>query len=397
MSQNSLHDVIVVGGGPGGLSVAYELTRRGLTPLVLERTPQVGDVWRNHYDGLCLNTLGALSGLPGNPFPRAAGCFPSRDDVVRLLEGMPARGGFSVLTGREITRVSREASHDAWTVQEADGTQHRGRAVVMATGGSRVPVLPQIEGIDSFRGEFLHASQFRRAVDYAGKTVLVIGSGNTAAEIASRLSEHATRVYSAVRTPPVILPKVAYGMPLAVVGIAGRLLPQGLIDALLARVQRWVIGDLSAHGLPYPRDRLSRKFSKTNVVPTLYVQFAHDVRAGKIHIAGPIRRIEDGRVIVQGAVDGAPARPDLTLSPDVIIAGTGYRPGLEALIDQPELFTPLGKPVMTGARDHPQAPGLFFMGHTNPLSGQLRELRIEATKIASVLAQRRKGLTHYDR
>jgi putative flavoprotein involved in K+ transport len=391
MSQNPLHDVIVVGGGPGGLSVAHELTRRGLTPLVLERTPQVGDVWRNHYDGLCLNTPGALSGLPGNPFPREAGRFPSRDDVVRLLEGMPARGGFQVRTGREVTRVSRDASGDAWTVEEADGTQHRGRAVVMATGGSRVPVMPKIEGLDSFRGEFLHASQFRRAADYAGKTVLVIGSGNTAAEIASRLSAYATQVYSAVRTPPVILPKVAYGVPLAVVGIAGRLLPQGFIDALLARVQRWVIGDLSAHGLPYPRERLSRKFSKTNVVPTLYVQFAHDVRAGKVNITGPIRRIEDGRVIVQGAVNGAPAQPDRVIEADVIIAGTGYRPGLESLIRLPDLFTPLGKPVVNGAKEHPAAPGLFFMGHTNPLSGQLRALRIEAEQIGGVLAGRLRG------
>lgn len=251
MKASDIHDVIVIGAGPAGLSVAYELTKAGLTPLVLERTPAVGDVWRNHYDGLRLNTGRFFSALPGSQFPRSAGAWPSRDAVVRLLETFPARGGFTVQTGIDIGKVSYDRDRDIWLVTSNDHRQFESRAVVMAIGTCRIPVIPEWEGRETFSGEIVHSSTFKRAQDYAEKHVLVIGSGNSAAEIASRLTEYASSVTLSVRTPPHFLPKSIWGIPIVGLGIGLRHLPNHWVDQLLSFLQRRTIGDLTAYGLRF--------------------------------------------------------------------------------------------------------------------------------------------------
>jgi putative flavoprotein involved in K+ transport len=215
------------------LSAAYELKRIGLDPLVLEKTASVGDVWRNHYDGLRLNSGRVFSQLPGSPFRRSAGGWPSRDELVHILETFPERGGFKVRTRVNIEKVEYDRQRDTWTISSQDGETFESRAVVVATGGARVPIIPKWEGIETFPGEIIHSSKFENARAYAGKDVLIVGSGNSAAEIASRLAEHARTVTISVRTPPHILPKSVFGIPLIGIGVATRSLPLAWVDSLL--------------------------------------------------------------------------------------------------------------------------------------------------------------------
>ncbi len=388
--NTSVHDVIVVGAGPAGLSAAWELRHAGLTPLVLEQAATVGASWRAHYDGLRLNTGRVLSRLPGSPLPRSAGGWPTRDDLVTLLEGMPARGDFVVHTGVEVTRIARHAhvgERGLWQVSQRDGVTHSARAVVVATGGTRIPIVPTWEGQADFRGRVLHSSEFRRADEFAGQRVLVVGCGNSAAEIASRLTAHASAVICAVRTPPHLLPKSVLGIPMAGWGLLLQHLPARLTDRLLLGLQRAAIGDLSRQGLPLPRTRLSVKFGETNVLPTLYEPFSADVRAGKIRIVGTMKRFTADGVVVDDrvAVPGEAAPNSLALCVDSVILGTGFRSGLESLIDVPGIIAPDGRPRVAGAQTDAQAPGLHFIGQTNPLTGQLREIRREAEQIARVL------------
>lgn len=388
----SNHDVIVVGAGPGGLSAAWELVQAGLRPLVLERTSAVGDVWRSHYDGLRLNTGRRLSRLPGSPLPASSGGWPTRDDLVALLAGMPARGRFSVQTGIEVTRIGWDAATAQWQVSDAAGHLHGGRAVVVATGGARVPVMPAWEGQHEFSGRVLHSSAFRDAKAFAGQRVLVVGCGNSAAEIASRLTAHASAVVCAVRTPPHLLPKSVLGIPMAGWGLLLRHLPERLSDTLLHWLQKTAIGDLAPYGLPLPSRRLSEKFRESQAVPTLYVPFSENVRAGRIRIVGALRRFGKHSVVVDDRVDtpGAPAARPLELSVDSVIAGTGFRSGLEQLIAVPGLIDAQGRPAVTGAAEFAGAPRLYFIGQHNPLTGQLREIRIEASQIARRLQQQLK-------
>lgn len=240
MENNDIYDVIVVGAGPAGLSAAYELTREGLEPLVLERTPAVGDVWRNHYDGVRLNSGRYFSALSGSKFPLSAGAWPSREEVVRLLETFPERGGFAVQTNTDIKQVYYDPDHDLWIITSIDGKRFKTRAVVMAIGGCRIP---KWEGIKTFSGEIIHSSKFKNAKDFSGKHVLVIGTGNSAAEIASRLVEHTSHVTVSGRTPPHILPKSIFGIPLIGIGVWTRYCPSAMVDRLLSFLQRSMIGD----------------------------------------------------------------------------------------------------------------------------------------------------------
>lgn len=389
MNTGNIHDVTIVGAGPAGLSAAYELARAGFTPLVLERTPAVGDVWRNHYDGLRLNSGRFFSALPGSKFPLSAGGWPSRDEVVSLLETFPARGGYTVQTGIEVEKVSYDRERDIWLIISNNGRQFESRAVVIAAGANRIPVIPEWEGKNTFTGTIIHSAHFKSAQDYAGKHVLVVGSGNSAAEIASRLAEYADSVTMSVRTPPQILPKSIYGIPLIGIGVWTRYLPRALVDGLLNFLRRIMIGDLSVHGLPSPTMPMSKQYAINNVVPILYGPFIDDVRSGRIKIVGPVQKISGDTVEVLSTVESALNSDQATtaLQPDVIVAGTGFRTGFPELVRIPGITDEKGRSKISGDQEFEGAPRLYFIGQVNPLSGQLREIRLEAGRIARKLSK----------
>lgn len=391
--MTGIHDVAVIGAGPAGLSAAYELKRIGFDPLVLEKTVAVGDGWRSRYDGLRLNTGRIFSQLPGSPYPRSAGSWPSRDELVRVLETFPERGGFKVRTGIDIGKVEYDRQRDTWIISSQDGEKFEARAVVVATGGACIPVIPKWEGMETFPGEIIHSSKFKNAKAHAGKNVLVVGSGNSAAEIASRLVEHARTVTISVRTPPHILPKSVFGIPLAGIGVATRALPVAWVDSLLYALRRLFIGDLTSHGLPFPASRVSRQFAKTQVVPILYYPFVEDIRAGRIRVVGPIRKIRGQTIHAFHSIETQSREQarETALSVDTIVAGTGFRTGLAELVQVPGIATPDGRPVVLGDQEFPDAPRLYFIGQLNPLSGQLREIRLEAARIANKIGKQLAG------
>lgn len=389
MENNDIQDVTVIGAGPAGLSAAYELANAGLKPFVLERTAAVGDVWRNHYDGVRLNSGRYFSALSGSKFPLSAGSWPSREEVVHLLETFPARGGFTVHNNTDIDKVSYDGQRDIWLITSTDGRHFESRAVAMAIGGCRIPVIPSWEGKETFPGEIIHSSKFKNAQAFKGKKVLVVGSGNSAAEIASKLTEHASTVTMSVRTAPHILPKSIYGIPLIGIGVWTRTWPTAWVDAILSFLQRSMIGDLRAHGLPYPTLPLSKQFPINNVVPILYRPFVDDVRAGRIKIVGPVQKISGKTVHVLQRIETLHTHDNdmVTLEPDVIIAGTGFRTGISKLVQIPGIADKDDRSVISGDQEFKDAPRLYFIGQVNPLSGLLREIRLEAGKIAQKLKQ----------
>lgn len=193
--------VYVIGGGPGGLAAAAALRAQGARAVVLEKSENVGASWRRHYDRLHLHTTRRWSALPGLTMPRRFGRWVARDDVVRYLEKYVEHHELEVVTGVEVTRVDRASDGTGWQLTASGGRVLTGRAVVVATGYNHTPRIPDWAGRDTFTGELLHASDYRNPAPYAGKDVLVVGIGNTGAEIAVDLVEGALPGYGSRYAP----------------------------------------------------------------------------------------------------------------------------------------------------------------------------------------------------
>ncbi|MEU1037245.1 NAD(P)/FAD-dependent oxidoreductase [Streptomyces sp. NPDC005907] len=369
--------VYVIGGGPGGLSAAYALRARGVRAVVLERSDRVGASWRRHYDRLHLHTTRRLSALPGLAMPRSFGRWVSRDNVVRYLEKYAEHHELEIVTGVEVSRIER--SGDDWLLHATGGRRLTGSAVVVATGHNHTPRLPDWPGRDAYTGELLHAGEYRNPAPYAGRDVLVVGIGNTGAEIAVDLAEGgAARVRLAVRTAPHIVRRSTAGWAAQFTGILVRRLPVRLVDRLAVPVARVSVPDLSAQGLPRP-DRGLYSRVREGAIPVQDVGLVDAVRQGRVEIVAAVERFEDGKVVL---ADGD------RIEPDVIIAATGYRRALEGLVGHLGVLDARGRPVVHGARTPRDAPGLYFTGFTNPISGMFRELALDAQKIAKAIARK---------
>ncbi|MFH8929181.1 flavin-containing monooxygenase [Streptomyces pristinaespiralis] len=367
--------VYVVGGGPGGLAAAAALRERGVRAVVLERSESVGASWRRHYDRLHLHTTRRLSALPGLPMPRSFGRWVSRDDVVRYLEKYAEFHALEIVTGVEVSRI--EAAGNDWLLHATGGRRLTGRAVVVATGYNHTPHLPDWAGRETYRGRLLHAGEYRDPAPFAGKDVLVVGVGNTGAEIAVDLVEGgAARVRLAVRTVPHIVRRSTAGWPAQRTGILVRRLPVRLVDRAGEVMCRIAVPDLSAQGLPRPDTGLYSRV-REGAIPVQDVGLIDAVRTGRVEPVAALESFDDGKAVL---ADGT------RISPDAVIAATGYRRGLEGMVGHLDVLDERGRPVVHGGRTPKQAPGLYFTGFTNPISGMLREMAIDARKIAKALS-----------
>ncbi|MFG2714825.1 flavin-containing monooxygenase [Streptomyces goshikiensis] len=384
--------VYVIGAGPGGLAVAAALRARGVRAVVVEKSDGVGASWRGHYDRLHLHTTRRLSALPGLAIPRRFGRWVSRDDVVRYLEKYAEFHELELVTGVEVTRIERapaggDAGNEAgdagegpgWLLHASGGRVLAGRAVVVATGFNHTPRLPPWPGRDTYTGTLTHAAAYRNPKPYEGRDVLVVGVGNTGAEIAVDLAEGgAARVRLAVRTAPHIVRRSTAGWPAQRTGILVRRLPVRLVDRLGALTAKASVPDLTAYGLPRPESGLYSRV-RQGAIPVQDVGLIAAVRAGTVEPVAAVEAFDGAEVVL---ADGS------RITPDAVVAATGYRRGLEGLIGHLDVLDERGRPLTHGRRTPEQAPGLYFTGFTNPISGMFREMALDAEKIAKAVARR---------
>ncbi|MES4904659.1 MULTISPECIES: NAD(P)/FAD-dependent oxidoreductase [unclassified Streptomyces] len=368
--------VYVIGGGPGGLATAAALRERGIRAVVLEKSEAVAASWRAHYDRLHLHTTRRLSALPGLAIPRAYGRWVARDDVVRYLEQYVEHHRLEIVTGVEVSRIDRAPDGEGWVLRATGGRVPSSPVVVVATGYNHTPRVPDWPGRKTYTGELLHASRYRNARPYQGRDVLVVGVGNTGAEIAVDLVEGgAARVRLAVRTVPHILRRSTAGWPAQATGILVRRLPAPLVDRAARVLNRLTMPDLTEHGLPLPETGLYTRV-RQGAIPVQDIGLIDAVQAGKVEVVAAVESFEDDKVAL---ADGS------RISPDTVVAATGYRRGLDDLVGHLGVLDAHGKPLAHGPRTAPSAPGLHFTGYTNPISGMFRELAIDARKIARAI------------
>jgi putative flavoprotein involved in K+ transport len=367
-------NIVVLGAGPAGLAVGAMLREHGLDPLLVDRADSVGSTWRHHYDRLHLHTARSLSQLPGLRMPWSYGRFVARDDVVDYLERYASHHQLRLALGTSVERIERSGA--GWRLICADG-EIETTYVVIATGHNNTPVLPDWPGREGFSGDLVHAASYRNPEPYVGRDVLVVGGGNTASEIAVDLVEGGSRrVRLAVRTPPNIVRRDVAGLPTQMVSVLLRRLPPPLVDRMVRTVQRVTVPDLSSFGLPRPVDGVYTRVVRDHQIPILDVGIIDAVRHGRVEVVPAVTGFDGADVVLAGGAH---------ITPDAVIVGVGYHGALEPLVGHLGVLGEDGWPLVAGARTADGAPGMWFTGFSNPISGVLRELGIDARRIAKAV------------
>lgn len=365
-------DILVVGAGPAGLAVSASLRREGLGHLVLERDENIGASWRRHYDRLHLHTTKTHSGLPMMPWPKQAPRYPSREQVVQYLEAYAAEHHISPRLGVAVHAVRRTA--DGFAVETSAGAMNP-RVVVMATGYNAVPMLPAVPGLDRFGGTSIHAAAYKNAALYRGNRTLVVGCGNSGAEIALDLAEQGVDVAMVVRGPVHVIPRDLFGRPTQHTNILLSYLPLGLRDAIAEATIGLVVGDLSRWGIVRPALGPNRMIVEQGRIPLLDIGSIAMIKRGKIRVLPGVQAILPDKV---SFADGS-VHPF-----DAIIWATGYTPGLEKIVAGFEVIADArGRPHRFGGQT--DIPGLYFVGFKNPPTGALREIALEAPRVARAI------------
>jgi putative flavoprotein involved in K+ transport len=248
----------------------------------------------------------------------------------------------------------------------------------MATSYTNSPYLPEwATQQGATRIPLVHSSQYRNPSPYRGQRVLVVGAGNSAAEIAVDLARAGVEVSLSVRRPPNIVRRDTLGVPSQLLGIALRRVPERVMNPLSAVLRRLSVPDLSAYGLPAPSGESFTQFLRTKTVPILDHGFVREVREGRVTVVAAVTGLTAGLVEL---ADGN------TLRPDAVICATGYRPGLEPVVGHLGVLGPDGAPLVHGADTLPGARGLYFAGIVVQLAGLLREIGFEARAIGEAVA-----------
>jgi putative flavoprotein involved in K+ transport len=342
--------VVVIGGGQAGLAAGYYLRRAGLDFVILDAQATPGGAWQHGWDSLRLFSPAQFSSLPGWPMPPSPGeWYPPAGHVVDYLAAYEKRYELPIRRSETVTAVSRT---DAGLQVTTDSGVWSAAAVISATGTWWRPFFPVVPG--SFAGRQLHTVDYKTAAEFAGQRVVVVGDGNSGAQIAADLTT-AAEVTWVTRRPPRYLPDEVDG--------------HALFDAAARR-----------------RRALDRGGADTGGVAAL----------GDIVALPPVRRARDAGLLTARPMfsrfdeDGPVWSDGTRLRADVVIWCTGFRPALSHL--SPLRLRNADGRIPTDGTRAVEEPRLHLLGYgdwTGPASATLigvgMTARTAVTDIADLL------------
>jgi putative flavoprotein involved in K+ transport len=184
--MTSAAEVVVIGAGQSGLAAARALRAHGISPVVLEAGDRAAGSWPRYYDSLKAFSPARFNSMPGMAFPGDPDRYPARDEVADYLDSYAAALGVDIRTGTRVVTVGQDGRD--FVVVTADGRQLRAAGIVAASGSFSTPYRPAFPGQDSFTGQLTHVADYRNPAPYAGKRVVVVGAGDSAAQVANELA-----------------------------------------------------------------------------------------------------------------------------------------------------------------------------------------------------------------
>ena len=314
-------DTIVVGGGQAGLSAGWHLQQHDVDFVIIDAEQRVGDVWRRRWDSLRLFTPARRSGLPGMPFPACADHLPDKDEVADYLERYAERFDLPIRSGTRALSLAHDG--DRWVLRTDRGTLEANN-VVVATGPFQAPKIPDVAARLDASIRQLHSSAYRSPFDLPDGPVLVVGAGNSGAQIALELARE-RQVWLAGRNTG-HLPR--------------RILGRDLFDWIWPLMHRFSLDTRLGRRM---RERVRGGGDALIGIPEQTI-----VRRG-------VQRI--GRI--EGEQDGWPVADGVPIRPAAIVWCTGFVSDYSWI--EADVFDERGVPRhRRGVVD--AAPGLYFLG-----------------------------------
>jgi putative flavoprotein involved in K+ transport len=337
--------VAVIGAGQSGLAAARALLERNVTAVVLEAKDRPAGSWPCYYDSLKAFSPAGFSSMPGLPFPGDPDRYPARDEVADYLERSAAGLGVEIRTSTRVVTIRQE---DREFIVETAGGQHlRAAGIVAASGSFSTPFRPTLPGAESFTAGLLHVADYRNPVPYEGKRVIVVGAGDSAAQVANELAPIA-KVTLAARHPLRFIPQRIGGKD----------------------VHYW----LQETGFDSLPAEWLDKITGGSVI-TDSVGFRQTLADGLLDVR-PMFKGLDGDHVVWNHGDREPV--------DVIILATGYHPSLGYLRELGAL-DPQGAPLHAGGISTTHL-GLVYVGLEFQRSFASNTLRGVAADASAVVA-----------
>ncbi|KAL8151533.1 hypothetical protein V2J09_021341 [Rumex salicifolius] len=292
--------VIVVGAGPSGLATAACLSQESIPYVVVEREECIASLWRNKaYARLHLHLKKRFCQLPHMPFPAHLPDYLPRDAFLRYLHDYSLRFRISPLFNRVVTRAAYDHATGMWRVRATHAGHEAEELVapflVVATGETCDPFVPEVDGLLGFSGRALHSTLYKTGEHFAGQSVLVVGSGNSGMEIALDLSNHHAKPSILIRSPVHIMSRWMINLGLNLLKILG----VHVVDSLMVMLSKVVYGDLSKHGILRPKEGPFLMKVKYGKYPVVDVGTISKIQAAHIQVLpAAIRSIRDGNEVM---------------------------------------------------------------------------------------------------
>lgn len=368
---------LIIGAGPAGLAVAAQLVNAGLPYEIVEQKDTIASSWHNHYDRLHLHTVKSQSNLPFIEFPEHYPQYVSRQLLVDYYENYAKH--FNIKPHFNTKVVSVHKADNYWHIECENEKTFDVINLVVATGLNRIPKIPSWKGQNEFEGEILHASKYKNAFPFKGKRVLVVGMGNTGAEIALDLAENNVEVDLCVRSEVVIVPRDFLGKSVQVTAQKLAKLPFKLGDIISTLPAKIMFGNLQKFNIPISKIKpavLRREHGKT---PTFDLGTIAQIKLGKIKVHRDIDSLRKNSVLFKNGNSA---------TYDAIILATGYYAQLTDFFENNNnLLDDLGEPKIKIGKFEQQ--GLYFIGFEKfSLGGVLGTLTDESESILKDIIQR---------
>ncbi|XP_010245351.1 PREDICTED: probable indole-3-pyruvate monooxygenase YUCCA10 isoform X2 [Nelumbo nucifera] len=310
--------VIVAGAGPSGLATSACLNVLSIPNIVLEREDCFASLWKKKtYDRLHLHLAKQYCELPHMPFPTTLPTFPSKKEFIQYLDDYASRFKVNPIYHRSVESATFDEFTKKWHVKvrntgSGEVEDYVARFLVVATGETSDAYVPEIEGLGTFRGEILHSTQYKSGAKYKGKSVLVVGCGNSGMEIAFDLASSGANPSIVVRNPVHILSRGMVYLGLILL----KYLPYFAVDSLVVMLSRLVYGDLSKYGITRPEEGPFSRKVKYGKYPIIDVGTAKKIKSGEIQVLPSIASMKgDEMVFINGR----------SYQFDAIVFATGFK------------------------------------------------------------------------